>query len=382
MEETNKLHLPNLTIKGFRGIDELTIPRMGRATLLTGKNSVGKTTVLDAIRVYAARGRSRVLTEILKDREELLESFDNNGRSVVESDWAALFFDRDPGLSEGIKIGPLEEGEQLSIELSSVSDTQASFFSPDIVAEGPLRVLKAVFRYTETPLTVISRGRVTASYHHRPALLHQRFQDYRRLLDEAEPFPDIFCELIGPGTVSNHDFARYWDGVVLTDQEEQTAQILQLIFGNMITGVRMIGEGRRTGGVTGRRLVVGLKGRERPVPLKSLGDGALRLFGTDLAIAYSLNGFLLIDEAENGIHYTLQRDFWRMVLQAAHENNVQVVATTHSWDCVRGFARAAQESEDAEGVLVRLSRQYGDLRAVEYSEEELAIAAKQGIEVR
>ena len=37
------LHLPSLVIKNFRGIDELTIPRLGRATLLTGKNGVGKT---------------------------------------------------------------------------------------------------------------------------------------------------------------------------------------------------------------------------------------------------------------------------------------------------------------------------------------------------
>ena len=91
---------------------------------------------------------------------------------------------------------------------------------------------------------------------------------------------------------------------------------------------------------------------------------------------------MLIDEAENGIHYSLQRDFWRMVLQTAQENDVQVVATTHSWGCIKGFAQAAIQPEGADGVLVRLSRQYGDLGAVEYSKEELAIASEQGIEVR
>ena len=50
------LHLPSLVIKNFRGIDELTIPRLGRVTLLAGKNGVGKTTVLDAVRVWADRG--------------------------------------------------------------------------------------------------------------------------------------------------------------------------------------------------------------------------------------------------------------------------------------------------------------------------------------
>ena len=118
------------------------------------------------------------------------------------------------------------------------------------------------------------------------------------------------------------------------------------------------------------------------MPLKSLGDGALRLFGVALALANSRDGFLLMDEAENGIHHSVQRDFWRMVLRTAQENNVQVLATTHSWDCVRGFAQAASEIEDAEGVLVRLDRVPAGLRAVEYSEEGLKVAAEQGIEVR
>ena len=93
---------------------------------------------------------------------------------------------------------------------------------------------------------------------------------------------------------------------------------------------------------------------------------------------------LLIDEVENGIHYSLQRDFWKMIMKAAHENNVQVFATTHSWDCVRGFAWAAEEMEEVEGALIRLQRQRknGRLRAVEYSENDLKFASEHGIEVR
>ena len=49
-ERTNGLHLSNLSIAGFRGIDRLSIGRLGRVTLLTGRNGIGKTTVLDAVR--------------------------------------------------------------------------------------------------------------------------------------------------------------------------------------------------------------------------------------------------------------------------------------------------------------------------------------------
>lgn len=71
-----------------------------------------------------------------------------------------------------------------------------------------------------------------------------------------------------------------------------------------------------------------------------------------------------------------------MTLGTARDNNVQVLATTHGWDCVRGLAQAATELATVEGVLVRLERRGGRIRAVEYMENELAIAARDGIEVR
>ena len=118
------------------------------------------------------------------------------------------------------------------------------------------------------------------------------------------------------------------------------------------------------------------------MPLKSLGDGAVRMFGIALALANSRGGILLIDEVENGIHHSVQRDFWTMVLKTAHENNVQVLATTHGWDCVAAFAQAAADFDEVDGALVRDVQEKRAVHAVEYSERELNIAAEQGIEVR
>ena len=89
-----------------------------------------------------------------------------------------------------------------------------------------------------------------------------------------------------------------------------------------------------------------------------------------------------MDEAENGIHYSVQQNFWSIVLRAAYRNNVQVLATTHSWDCVKGFARAAVDLEETEGVLVRLERDGDHVRAVDYTKEDLEAVADQQIEVR
>ncbi len=131
------------------------------------------------------------------------------------------------------------------------------------------------------------------------------------------------------------------------------------------------------------RVIVKPSDRDR-VSLRSPGDGAVRMFATALTVGNAANGFVLIDEAENGIHHSLQRDYWAMVLSMARNLNVQVLATTHSWDCVAGFAYAASDDAESEPIAIRLEPDgdTGGVRAVEYTERTLKVAAEQGIEVR
>ncbi len=390
MPETNGLHLPDLTIKGFRGIEELSIPRLGRVTLLAGRNSVGKTTVLDAIRVYAARGRFSALDRILRGREEVLLGSDEDSDIFFEPDWTSLFYGRNVSASSHISIGPTKDSEQLHIRTAYLTEDEHLFqatlplLDSDSLTDDTMSALKIIFQgrvhiipWVISPSTM---GATSISRRIRNELVHRGLG--RRSGEENLP-PQVICQSLGPGLLSNVELAGFWESVALTSYEDRAVQSLGLIFGTQVERVAVIGaEPRTRNRSSGPKAVVKLKGHDRPVPLRSLGDGALRLFGVALAIANSRGGFLLIDEAENGIHYTLQKDFWRMVLQAAQENNVQVIATTHSGDCIKGFAQASMESKSVEGVLFRLSTQDGALSAVEYSEEELLTAAKQGIEVR
>ena len=378
-ERTNGLHLPDLSIRNFRGIDHLSIGRLGRVTLLGGRNGVGKTTVLEAVRVHAARGRASVLFDLLNKREEFATALDEDDQ-VASPDYAALFHGRAPTQKQPITIGPQSGTDDLRIAMSTPAD-----LSPDqkeVFAELSTRgevqaVIKVVYRDKQKLLWV-------------PIGHDSRFTRPRRYprslvqsgLEERE-WPIIECESLGPGLPGNSKLARFWDSVALTDKEELSLEALRLT-GDGIERVAVVGdeEPAYRGSGIGRRVVVKLRDHPRPVSLKSLGDGITRLFAAGLALANSRDGFLVVDEAENGIHYSVQRDFWHMVLHAANQYNVQVLATTHSSDCVRGFARAAAEVDEAEGIYVRLERDGDQVRAVEYTEEELQTVAKQSIEVR
>jgi len=92
----------------------------------------------------------------------------------------------------------------------------------------------------------------------------------------------------------------------------------------------------------------------------------------------------LIDEIENGIHYTVLPDLWRFLFRMARLHNVQVFATTHSWDCVEAFQKAAAEDKETEGMLIRLEKRKDrdEHKVVTYCEEELASATRFQTEVR
>ena len=367
----NGLHLPSLSVRAFRGIKSLSIPRLGRVTLLAGMNGAGKTTVLDAIRIYAARGSRSVLFELPERREEVAAITDEDGDTILVPDLASIFHEENLSRHARISIGPLDGADQLGIEVASPGDDhfdQIEALLSEKIEERDFIVLKVIFRDVVRLLP--------------PVQFPHRLKRLRRLFDDGNLIREIKLESLGPGLPDNDTVARFWNHVVLTDEEDRALQALKLVLGSGVSRIAVAGSEQGSYGLNSQRVLVRLKDRERPIPLKSLGDGAVRLFGIALALANSRDGVLLIDEVENGIHHSVHPDFWRLVLRAAQDNNVQVIATTHGWDCVRGFAQAATELEDVEGVLVRLEREGGRINVVEYPEEKLMTAARHGIEVR
>ena len=364
------LHLPSLVIKNFRGIDELTIPRLGRVTLLAGKNGVGKTTVLDAVRIWASRGYRLDIAEVLQNHDEVLISADEHGKELTLANWDGLFFGRRINSDDPVLIGPTPETDFLQMEIIPLDESEISNVERQqsvIYDDEEVLVLRIKFR--DSRRTLLPHGvSVTTRMSRRSG--------------GTSSLQEIFCGVLGPDVPDNETVEQYLNALALTPDEDRAIEALNIVANPLVERVALVDSGARFGSRVGRRSIVKLKGEDNPVPLRSLGDGAIRTFAAALALAASSNGFLLIDEAENGIHHSIQAKFWNMVLQTAQRNNVQVLATTHSWDCVRGFAQAANELEDVEGMLYRIQRNAERLRAVPYPEDQLLIAAQHGIEVR
>ena len=362
------LHLDSLYISGFRGIPKLEIPRLGRVTLLAGKNGVGKTAVLEAVRVYAARGRHSALSSVLRGHGELRRIISEDGVDMQVVNWGGLFYGRNLLTGPGIKIGPSNNGGQLSIKADLADDLHDSALPHLGFADEKLVVLRMQLEERHWVIFID----------------HLRFNLRGRLTQSrAYELPsEISCQSLGPGPASDLALARFWDDMVIRGEQSLAVEALNLILDVPVEGVAVVGDALQRGSDRGRRVIVQIAGETTPVPLQSLGDGAARLFGVAVALANSRDGFLLIDEAENGIHHSVQQDFWKLVLLAAQRYNVQVLATTHGGDCVIGFAKAVANLENDDGVYARLEKDDDLLRSVTYPNNSLLAAAQYGIETR
>ena len=125
-----------------------------------------------------------------------------------------------------------------------------------------------------------------------------------------------------------------------------------------------------------------LQGSRAKVPVNLIGDGTGRLLSILLAMAATPRGVVLIDEIENGIHYSAFPAFWRAIASAAVENECQVIATTHSYECLRGAFKGLEAEFTQSFSYLRLDREKKDVSATTYPDEVLVSALEQGVEVR
>jgi AAA15 family ATPase/GTPase len=87
-----------------------------------------------------------------------------------------------------------------------------------------------------------------------------------------------------------------------------------------------------------------------------LGHGLKRYIAIISSILINKDGFLFLDELENGVHYTKLDKLWEIILTISKQQNVQVFATTHSKECIESYARVAKKLEDEEITFIELGK--------------------------
>lgn len=370
--------IDSFLIENFRLFESLRLERLARVNLFVGRNNSGKSALLEAIEVYASTASAETLLNLIKAREETW-----SGKSQVE--FRQLYGNpirhifrghQFPNVGAGgIVLGPPDRPfDQINIIVSA--------FKLIIDEQGnrTITILQQQEEWApddnniELALTVKDGDKFRRIMNIDDDVDRMRRRFSISWLTEKYPMQSVPTRYMDARKV-----AMLWDLIGLTDLAGEVISGIRLIDAS-ITGVQFV---ESTVSPRDERVpLVRTTLSDEPLPLRSMGDGITRLFHIILALVTARNGVLLIDEFENGLHWSVQSEVWKILFRLAERLNVQVFATTHSRDCINGFEDAWKENESL-GAFFRLdASKQGQVQARAYSLDTLTDALETAVEVR
>jgi AAA15 family ATPase/GTPase len=327
--------LQDIEINNFRCFESTKISGLKRVNLIGGKNNAGKTAFLEALLLYNFP-RPKSIIELMRIRRESLEI----SKSRPEKTWDNFFLDQS---HQGkITISGRYSENWKTVELS-VSDTIDSDFFEH---QKDVKKLKEFIDFISqnesvTPLNIkvtqnqekISKSSVFASSN---GIISSVGQD------------SIDIPIIPSGLrMSNKELAESYDKARMDEKDSEVLKLLQIL-DSSIQEVDSFSIGEPT--------LYLRSSNKRRLPISLYGDAIIKATTIILKLINNNPKILLIDEIENGIHYTNQREFWRTLFRLSTELDTQIFATTHSLEMIQSFGDVGLEIDEEMSAYFELAR--------------------------
>lgn len=362
--------LNSFCIHNFKNIGDLTIPKLRQVNLIVGKNSVGKSTFLEALSLYISDGDELDLRNILKNRGEKINigigGKEFEFETVAKERYLSLFKDWEENYSKSFYI-LVGETQKKAIRVFQV-------FTDFVMDEESGNRKTKVFHQED----IQNEGVRTNDYSE--GLLVKTEQDtkiirYSRRIGMLSP-KKISYQMVHTMDFQSNTNAVLYDRISLSSIEGYIIRALNIINPD-IEKIAFIDEDGR---MRERIPVVSTKGSTKRVRLSSMGDGINRILTIILSLLNAKDGYLLLDEFETGLHYSVQKQLWEIIFLLADELNVQIFVTSHSTDCLRTFS---QTNTNGKGMLIRLEQRQSGIVPVCYeNNDDIRYAATNNIELR
>jgi AAA15 family ATPase/GTPase len=302
-------HIQTIRLTNFKRFENLEVKELGQFNLIVGDNNVGKTSLLEACLVnddlQTTLSRFTDLLRSKKFKENLhygdLNFFRNVSRFKSE---------------DGVVVEISEEG---SIK---------SFY----------------FRFED----IINKFQLEFDINHSQTerfIVNEHYYSILNFSKKDKP-------LISISEGHDFDFASYYSPI------QQNKKLKTALIENLKCIIPDI-ENIELTVHTGEKqsfLIVSTKTKDETLPLAFYGDGTLKLFRILSKITRFAGQRLMIDEIDAGIHYTRYKTFWKVILKAAKDNNVQLFMTTHNEECIKYYREAIEELKfEADARVVALA---------------------------
>lgn len=345
------MYFNDIEISNFRGFDYLKINGLSKLNVFVGANNVGKTSILES--AFMMVGMSNPLMPTRINYWRMLTA---NGMDSVRYLFHNVDFSSEPTLTakcgnmvRKMSMRPIMKNESENMVLGS-STLNSIIAELDFSFDDDY---KGVYRY-HTKLYTGNDGN----------LQQQIEQGY------IEPINCLFLSADKNDANAVSNFAA----LVKRNRKDVISKAIRE-FDQSIESVEALPDG----------LYLKIKDLHELLPISMAGDGVRRLVNILSSIANDDYDIVLIDELDNGLHYSAHKLLWKTILTFVSEKKIQLFVTTHNLDCLQGLKNALAEKENLRNLAsvftIAKTKKEG-FQAYRYDYDGLKAAIDNEIEIR
>lgn len=354
--------IKKIEITGFRGFEHLIVDDLAQINLFVGKNSVGKTALLEALflacspnnyEVAARLNVIRGLGQFGKDAQETFRWLFNDADlkrpvTITDTSWG--------GTVTTFKLGLVDPDTTVAGEVSRTVPLLENGAISTIPS--PVLRMSVSLNGTEEAVTVGANTFNSVNIHGNHAIVGQIAWFLSGSAAQPMEVQTLFSQIVQSG---GRPKLIQW--LKKVDSRVESLEILSLRDSTALYAVFHDGFS---------------------LPVKMLGAGFNRALDYFLLILGQPNTCLMIDEIEEGIHHSALESVWHSILVAAVDSGVQIFATTHSYESLSALNAAHGELLPGAPTIkvTRLVRREHQTVAVNYDDKVLSAAVEMELEVR
>lgn len=363
--ESEKRMIKSVSFENFRGLKKLELDNLSQVTLISGRNNAGKSTILEGIFLLFDHVAPESFVKINNFRGL---PFSSNQNAL----WEPIFYNMNAEFPVSISIDldevPLhleytKDNNYVPTDFSGVSAPQEVYnqFIFSAKSSYSLKFRFTAADYEENGHFIVSEAGMLRNI------------DTNEANNQVKRLP--FVQYINSAIVKNDNVITEWFGKLeLHGKKEMIINALKVL-DESISDISTIA-------INGQIQLYAKMGGQL-LPLKLAGDGLNKLLFMVLAIVENPNSIILIDEIESGFHYSMYDKLWNVVASVARENNCQIIATTHSYECIDGSVEGIKSANMQDKFcFYRIEKNGENNKSFRYSGDLLRSAVESNMEVR
>lgn len=310
----------NIEIKNFRGIDHLKIEDFSRVNVFVGQNNSGKSSVLEAITLALGMSNPDMPQGVNSVRAR--KAFSNF------IDIKYFFHNLDTAISPEITMEQTDSViRHLKLDLTYVFDELAEPKNEPLQQTGTVKYVNTLEMNFD-----LSSGASKQEY---KSWLRVNPQGMVVNKKSADGYMEQLRGWLISADLMSNNLVNDLTELFKRNQKDIVLTLLRL-FDARITGIEILNDD----------VYVRFEGVPEMLPYRMTGDGLRRYLNIVASTANSMTNIILIDEIDNGLHYSAYKKLWEAIFALATTTNKQVFVTTHSKETLCYLNEMLEEHPD------------------------------------